>query len=241
MSRHTTVQRPRRARWRVVGAAAVAAALLSGCVTQAPGPTPSGTVGEADMRTRIADGLAADDDGLAALVRDEATTLTPVPAPWLPDAQIVDVLARGTSGGARLHVALRGSGEVVVLTPETFVALVAGVRVPDEATAVAVVDTYLDTTRSFRQWSQRVSSLDEVDLLPTPDAEQLAAWEALRARLDAEVGPTRAVARDDGFDVVAWVADGATLVRHDVRLTRDGDLSDRPTVLADDLPVPVSP
>lgn len=231
---------------RVAVVVAVLAALLGACDGGAS-PTPSSSSSpvageEIDVRTRLADALAEQQD-LARLVTDERTTLTPVATPWLPGRQVLDVLADTDSHPVRFVVALGDDGEAVVLTrdPDAFVRMLADadVRVPDEQTAAAVVDTYLDTTRSFRTWSERVASLDGVDLLPTLDAEQQAAWDAVVADLGDDVAPTRAARRDDGYDVVAWVADGDTLVRHDVRVTTDGDLEDRPTVLATGLPVPL--
>ena len=234
---------------RVATVVVVLAALLGAC-DAAPAPTPSSTgtpvAGkESDVRTRLADALATDRPDLARLLADESVTLTPVPTPWLPGRQILDVLADTGSHPVRFYVALSDEGDAVVLTrdADAFVGLLADadVRVPDEQTAVDVVDTYLDATRSFQVWSQRVGSLDEIELLLTLDADQQAAWDAVVADLGADVAPTRAANRGDGFDVVAWVADGDTLVRHDVRVTEDGGLSDRTTVLATGLPVPVSP
>lgn len=245
MSRERSTGRTRRS---VAAAVTLVVVLVAGCTATGQDPAPSsstaGVTEEVDVRSRLTDALSAARPELADVVADTTTTLTPVPTPWLPGHEVLDVLADDSAHPVRFYVALPGSGDAVVLTraPEAFVDLVAsaGVRVDDEATAAAVVDTYLDTTRSFRVWSERVSSLDEVALLPSPGAEQQSAWDAVRAQLDDEVGPTSAQARGDGFDVVAWVVDGDTLVRHDVRLTTDGGLTDRVSLLASGLPVPVS-
>ena len=113
-------------------------------------------------------------------------------------------------------------------------------RVENASTATAIVDTYLDATRSFGQWSQRVSSFDEVQLRPDLDAEARAVVDAARTTLHGQVAPTTATATADGFDVVAWVQDGGTISRHTVRFTGDGTLDDSAQDVVTDLPVPIS-
>lgn len=147
--------------------------------TTTPGSAPS-SVGsssptdgpeEGDVSTRLADAVRPQDPGLADLVTADGTTVTPLDTPWLTGWQVLDVLARGGSHGSRAYVALSDDDEAVVLAgaPEAFADVLAraDVRIEDEATAVAVVDTYLDATRSFRQWSQRIASFDEVRLPET--------------------------------------------------------------------------
>lgn len=217
--------------------------------TSAPTAAPTGTPTidgpqEGDVSTRLADAVRADDPALADLVTADGTTVTPLDTPWLTGWQVLDVLARGGSHGSRAYVALSDEDRAVVLAgaPEAFVDVLAqaAVRVEDATTAAAVVDTYLDATRSFQQWSQRVASFDEVQLRPKLDADAQAVVDAARATLEGQVAPTTATATADGFDVVAWVQDGGTISRHTVRLTGDGALEDSAQDVVTDLPVPIS-
>lgn len=250
---------------RTAAGVALATALLLGaaaCGPDAAGPTASPTPAtsgpsgpsvddtptddprEADVSTRLADAVRAQDPTLADRVTADGTTVTPLATPWLTGWQVLDVLAAGGSHGARAHVALSDDGEAVVLAgaPEAFADVLAraDVQVADEATAVAVVDTYLDATRSFRQWSQRVVSFDDIRLRPRLDADAQAAVDAAHATLEGQLAPTTATPTDDGFDVVAWVADGGTVVRHTVHLGADGTLADDAEDVVTDLPVPIS-
>jgi len=210
------------------------------------GTTTDGTTSDegTDVRTRLTQALRDDTTGLGDLVAQDDTTLTVLDTPWLDGWQVVDVLSRAGAHGARAYLALSDEGTVTVLTgrPEAFVDLLAeaSVRVRDEATAVAVVDTYLDATRSFRRWSQRVATFDDVRLRPTLDDAAQATVDAARTRLAAQIGPTSAQRRGDGFAVVAWVQDGDAVVRHDVDLTSDGTLTDHPSTQVSGLPAPVS-
>ncbi|MBD7917794.1 hypothetical protein H9657_05820 [Cellulomonas sp. Sa3CUA2] len=243
-----------------VGAAALCALLaLGACDGGSATPTPTATAAttappggtpttdgpqEDDVTTRLAEALRAEDPALADLVTSDGTTVTPLDTPWLTGWQVLDVLARGGSHGSRAYVALSDDDRAVVLagSPDAFVDLLAqaDVRVEDAATAAAVVDTYLDATRSFTQWSQRIASFDDVRLRPRLDADAQAAADAARAALDGQVAPTTATPTADGFDVVAWVQDGATVARHTVRLTGDGELEDSVQDVVTDLPVPIS-
>ncbi|UZN04725.1 hypothetical protein [Cellulomonas sp. S1-8] len=207
--------------------------------------TPGGTADEeTDVRTRLTQALQDDTTGLGDLVAKDDTSLTVLDTPWLDGWQVVDVLSRSGAHGARAYLALSDEGVATLLTGRTdaYVDLLteAGVQVDDEGTAAAVVETYLDSTRTFRQWSQRIASFDDVQLRPTLDDAAQATVDAARAQLATEIGPTTAQPRGDGFDVEAWMQDGDVLVRHDVRVTSDGELSDRPSTQVSGLPVPIS-
>lgn len=230
-----------------LGACDAGTAQPSGAPTTAPADTGTPTTDgprEGDMSSRLADALRADDAVLADLVTADGTTVTPLDTPWLTGWQVLDVLVRDVSHGTRAYVALSDEDRAIVLAgaPEAFVDMLAqaDVRVEDATTATAVVDTYLDATRSFRQWSQRIASFDEVQLRPNLDADAQAVVDAARATLEGQVAPTTATATADGFDVVAWVLDGGTISRHTVRLTGDGALEDSAQDVVTDLPVPIS-
>ncbi|GIG38336.1 hypothetical protein [Cellulomonas phragmiteti] len=206
-------------------------------------PTTDGPP-EGDVSTRLADALRTDDPALADLVAAAGTTLTPLDTPWLAGWQVLDVLARDGSHGSRAYVALSDEDEALVLAgaPEAFRDLLAqaDVRVEDATTAVAVVDTYLDATRSFRQWSQRIASFDDVQLRPRLDTDAQAAVDAARATLEGRIAATTATPTADGFDVVAWVQDGGTIRRHTVAVSATGALQDVAQDEVTDLPVPIS-
>ncbi len=242
-------------------AAVLGTVLVLGACTDGEAPGPSGTTdatsspgggptatptsdAEGDVRDRLVQALQDDTTGLGDLVSQADTSLTVLETPWLQGWQVVDVLSRAGSHGTRAYVGLSQDGTAVLLSgaPDAFVEILGSgaASVPDEDTAVQVVDTYLDATRSFRGWSERIASFDDVRLRPDLDAEAQASVDAARATLADQVAPTAAVSRGDGFDVVAWVQDGAAVVRHEVHVGRDGSLSDRPATLVSDLPAPIS-
>jgi hypothetical protein len=170
--------------------------------------------------------------------------VTEVELDFLDRWHVADVLGHGTHP-TRLLVAWTPDGEVRVLSgrPEEFSAVLAddGVDVADAATAEAVASAFLDTTRTFRQVSYPVRSVDDVRWLPTLDEAGTATRDAVLTGFRERVGPPVAVADGSSWAVEAWTVEGATLVRHAVRIASDATVTDSPTVEASDLPVPVSP
>lgn len=215
-------------------------------------PTPSGTPStppptsdpEAAVRTRLAEALRADDPVSAGAVANPTTRLDVVTTAWLPGWQVVDVNVRSMPHPRRFFVGLSEAGQAQYLSGRTqsFDAMVtdARIRVGDGRTAVAVGSTFLDTTRTFQRYAERVEDLDRVtwrkDLGP---AEQQARDDVLRTYGD-QVRPPRATPDGDGWTLTAWMLDGSTLVRHDLAVAARGTVSDTATVVARDLPVPYS-
>jgi len=209
-----------------------------------PTTTPPTNDPEAALRTRLADALRAEDPISAGFVANSTTGLDAVPTAWLPGWQVVDVNVLSMPHPRRFFVGLSEAGRARDLSghPEAFDAMVtdARIRVGQARTAVAVGQAFLDTTRTFQRYSTRVEDLRRVgwvtDLSP---AEQGARDRVLQA-YDDQVGPPRAAPAGDGWTLTAWTVDGPTLVRHDLTVAATGTVTDRPEVVARDLPVPES-
>lgn len=218
-------------------------------VTPATTPgTPSTSLPTADqeaaVRTRLAEALRADDPVAADAVADPTTRLDVVATDWLPGWQVVDVNVRTVPHPRRFFVGLPEDGQARYLSgrPQAFDAMTADarVRVGSGRTAVAVASTFLDATRTFERYAQRVEDLGEVswrsDLSPT---EQQTRDDVLRRYGDL-VRPPQATPEGDGWALTIWMVDGSTLVRHDLAVAPAGTVTDSAKVVTRDLPVPWS-
>jgi hypothetical protein len=199
---------------------------------------------EAALRTQLAEALRATDPASAGAVANPKTALDVVATGWLPGWQVVDVNVRSMPHPRRFYVGLSEAGQAQYLSgrPQAFDAMVtdARIRVGSGRTAVAVGTTFLDATRTFQRYAERVEDLDGVswrkDLSP---AEQQVRDEVLRTYGD-QVRAPRATPDGDGWTLTAWMVDGTTLVRHDLAVAARGTVTDTATVVARDLPVPYS-
>lgn len=244
------------ARRRLVSLAAgvaLGALTLTACTDPGtpPGPTSSATSaptttdeGEPDVREILARGLEPLSAATAKVVADPTSDVTEVELEFLDRWHVADVVGRA-SHPVRVFVAWTSSGEVRVLTgrPEEFSAVLEDDRVDvaDEATAEAVAAAFLETTRTFRQVSYAIGSVDDVRWLPTLDEAGTTARDAALTGLRDRVRPPTATQDGSSWSVEAWRVEGATLVRHTVRIGSDLAVTDSASVEASDLPVPVSP
>ncbi len=248
-----TTNRARRRLLSLAAGVTLGALTLTACSDPGtePDPTASATSaptttdeGEPDVRDILARGLEPLSAATARLVADPTTDVTEVELDFLDRWRVADVLGHGAHP-TRLFVAWTADGEVRVLTgrPEEFSAVLEDDRVDvaDEATAEAVAAAFLDTTRTFRQLSYPVRSVDDIRWLPTLDEAGTAARDAVLTGFRERVGPPVAAPDGSAWAVEAWTVDGSTLVRHVVRIGSDLTVTDSPTVEASDLPVPVSP
>ena len=212
--------------------------------SNSPSSPPPTNDAEASLRTRLADALRADDPLSAGLVTQPSTALDVVGTGWLPGWQVVDVNVRSMPHPRRFYVGLSEDGRAEYLSgqPQNFEAMVtdARIRVRAGQTAIAVGKTFLDATRTFQRYSERVEDLNRVgwgsDLSP---AEQNARDRVLET-YGSQVRPPRATPAGEGWTSTFWMVDGSTLVRHDLTFAANGTVTDAPEVVARDLPVPES-
>jgi hypothetical protein len=221
-----------------------------------PTHTPTGTPGtgpssprpthdpEAAVRTQLADALRTTNPVNAGAVAQPTTRLDVVATDWLPGWQVVDVTVRSVPHPRRFSVGLSADGVTRHLSgkPQNFDAMLtdARIRVGAARTAVAVGETFLDSTRTFQRYSERVEDLGRVewnaDLSP---AERSARDRVLQTYGDQVQAP-RATPAGDGWTLTAWMVDGNTLVRHDLTIAANGTVTDAAEVVVRDLPVPES-
>ncbi|HEY5786036.1 MAG TPA: hypothetical protein VIT65_14795 [Microlunatus sp.] len=209
-----------------------------------PGSSVSSTPDAGDVRGRLAAGLRDTSPANASLVENAKTTLTPVPATWLPGWQILDVVNLTPPHPRRLYAGLSDDGRALVLTgqPDNFSTMLteAGVSVVSATVATDVAGVFLDATRDFVTLSYRVDGVDDIRWRPKLTAEQEKARDQVVSTYGDEVSPAKAVQAASGWTVTTWSVTGTDLVRHQVSLGADGTVGDKTEVVASDLPVPAS-
>jgi len=211
--------------------------------TSPSGPRPARDP-DAALRTRLAEALRADGPLGAGLVARTSTALDVVNTGWLPGWQVVDVSVRSLPHPRRFYVGLSEDGRAEPLSgePQRFGAMVADahVRVGAGGTAVAVGATFLDVTRAFQRYSERVEDLSRVGWRPDLDPAERKARDRVLETYGPQVRAPRATPAGEGWTSTFWMVDGTTLVRHDLTVAADGVVTDAPEVVARDLPVPES-
>ena len=232
----------------VILIAALAACSPAQGPTSPPSTDPSSSVSStpdaADVRGRLAAGLRDTSPATASLVENAKTTLTPVPATWLPGWQILDVVNLTPPHPRRVYAALSDDGRALVLTgqPDTFSTMLtdAGVSVDSATVATDVAELFLDATRDFVTLSYRVDGVDDIRWRPKLSAEQEKARDQVVSTYGDEVAPAKAGQAGSGWTVTVWSVTGTDLVRHQVGVGADGTTVDKTEVVASDLPVPAS-
>jgi hypothetical protein len=228
------------------------AASLTACAPSGPGPsdTPSATGSPSvssspnSVRDRLASALQATSPVRSKLVENPQTTLTPVPADWLPGWQILDVLNNTPPHPQRFFVALSTDGRAEVLTGKpqavSTVLVDAGVQVDSAAVAVGVGTVFLDSTRDFRAYGYRIDSVADIKWVPKPTAAQQAARDQLVKTYKSLVAPPQATQSSDGWQVTVWMVQGRDLVTHKLGVASGTAVSDAAETAEEDIPVPYS-
>jgi hypothetical protein len=236
----------------LAGGPLLVAASLTACGPSGPEPaaTPSTTGGPSvssspnGLRDRLASALQGSSPARARLVQNQQTTLTPVPADWLPGWQILDVVNNTPPHPQRFSVALSTDGRAEVLSgkPEAFstVLVDAGVQVDSAEVAVGVGSVYLDSTRDFRAYAYRIDNVADIKWIPKPTAAEQAARDQLMKTYRNKVKPPQAAASGDGWQVSGWMVQGRDLVRHELGLASGTAVSDHAETAEKDIPVPYS-
>lgn len=100
---------------------------------------------------------------------------------------------------------------------------------------------FLDTTRDFRAYAYRVERVADIEWRPQLTATEQGERDRVVAGYGTQVRPPSAErSADGGWRVVVWMVQGHDLVRHELDVATARPLTDRPTTLVADLPVPIS-
>lgn len=194
----------------------------------------------ADVRERLAVGLAEVNTRYVELVKAPETTLVPVEAAWLHGWQVLLVQTFTVPNPHYFYAALSDGGTVLVLSnrPDSFAQLTrsAGVRVDNASLAIKVAVLYLDVTRAYRSLPYRVDAIADVQWLPHPDAAEQQQRADLETKYADLVGPPTAEPSGTGWTVTAWRVNNRTLVRHRLTVAANGAVHDSPEVLETEIP-----
>jgi hypothetical protein len=211
--------------------------------TSTSSPRPQGDP-DAVLRARLVEALRADDHLSARMVAQPTTRLDVVATDWLRGWRVVDVQVRSMPHPRRFFVGVSDDGRARYLSghPQSFDAMVTDARTRVDAgpTATAVGQTFLDSTRTFARYSERVDDLARVEWLADLSPAQERARDRLVQTYGPQVRPPHAEPDGNGWTLTAWMVDGSTLVRHDLTVAVSGTVTDVAEVVARDLPVPES-
>jgi hypothetical protein len=205
--------------------------MMKGC-----DPVPSDDA----IRELLGSALSADGrSGSAALAEDSAASVM-IPYSELPGGARVFRVEVIRAPNASFYAGVAGQ-RVFYLTdsPEAFGAMLraAGLRVtaPDVAVAAAVL--YVETTRSMREFSGLVASVDDITWSPRATDQDVA---RVVRRLRSVIRLPEAVRGGQDHDVTLYAIRGATLERRRLHITQDGDVREEVEPVQDGLPVPFS-
>jgi hypothetical protein len=241
------------ARRAVLLGAMLVAALLTACGPSSPetSSTPIATAAPtvsnpppSDLRAQLAAALRATSPANASLVDNQRTSLTRVPADWLPGWQIIDAENSSPPHPRRFYAALSSDGRAEVLSgkPDAFSSMLvsAGVRADSAEVASSIGTVFLDSTRDFRVFSYRVDQVADIRWRPRLTPADEAVRDDVLHTYRSQVKPAQAVQVGEGWQVTVWMVHGKDLVRHKVTIASDAAVTDEAEKVVTDLPVPAS-
>lgn len=190
-------------------------------------------------RTELATAVEPLDSSFARMIRADMTEVEQVPTPFLVNGAVYRVTHLLPTRPVVFTVGCVGSGAVLLAgKPEAYsiFADVGGVRLDDDAARLAYAVTFLETTRSFGERFQILSSVD--DILPRHRLEpgEMERLEALRARLRDRVAPS-AITGNDPWEVIVFAIHGQALEQITLTLDSDGSIVSTRETLEPDLPI----
>lgn len=252
--------RPRRGRrlgtaGAVLGAAVVAMA-LTGCsggesgeatvgtkATSSPAEAPRATGGS--LRDKVSRGLieAGRADKASLARQPQVSQYTEVEAPLLNDWKIYRFDTVPDAAGS-FHVAIGPRERVFYLTenPKGFTQLTGAVsmRVASGDTAVDLARLYVETTRSMKEYSTIVTSVDDLEVADGLTARQKRSLATAERRLKPVLGAPAAAKSGDGYAVTLYVQRGPVVEKHTISVSATGEMSDRATRVVKDIPAPTT-
>jgi hypothetical protein len=190
-------------------------------------------------RTELAAAVEPLDSNFARMIRADKTEVEQVPTPFLVNGAIYRVTHLLPTRPVVFTVGCVGSDAVLLAgRPEAYAILadVGGVRLDDDDARLAYAVTFLETTRSFGERFQILSSVD--DILPRHRLEpgEMQRLEALRARLRDQVAPS-AISGNDPWEVIVFAIHGRALEQIKLVLDSDGSIVSTRETLEPDLPI----
>lgn len=140
-----------------------------------------------------------------------------------------------------LYAGFAPGGEGWVLTgwPQHFVELgkADGVVIGSTGDALLWATSFLETTRTMQEIFYLVSSVDDVQFLTHSNPEETSRVAAATSRLQDVIQAARATQVGDQFVVTIHAMRESTVERHELTITRGGDIEDRITIVESGLPV----
>jgi hypothetical protein len=229
------------------------AALLTACGPSSPetSSTPMATAAPTvskpppgDLRAQLAAALRATSPANASLVENQRTSLTRVPADWLPGWQIIDAENSSPPHPRRFYAALSSDGRAEVLSgkPDAFSSMLvsAGARADSAEMASSIGTVFLDSTRDFQVFSYRVDRVEDIRWRPRLTAADETVRDEVLQTYRSQVKPAQAVQVGEGWQVTVWMVQGKDLARHKVTIASDAAVTDAAETVVSDLPVPTS-
>lgn len=221
------------------------AAPTGGGSTPAASSTPSTTVTPVGdpVRDAIISAMQGQSPTIAGLAGNKDTDIRELPVSALKGWKVLELSLMTPPHPRRATIGLADDGRAVILMgqPANFAQVVQGAQVSTDQQALEIVQAYLATTGDLAQPSYPVSSFDEVKFLPKPNADQSAQIAATKEKHGSAVTAPSVAKDGNGWTVTTWWLTNRQLVKHEVTVAADGTVKDTPTVVADRLPVPVSP
>lgn len=190
-------------------------------------------------RTELAVLVEPLNDTFAEMLRSEMTDVEQVPTPFLVDGTIYRVTHFLPTRPVGFTVGCVGtSAALLASNPDAYMRLAQAGRVwlPDDAARLAYVVTFLETTRSFGERFQIVSSVEEIVPRSGLDPEKLERFAAIRARLRDQVTPPR-IAGSGPWEVTVFAIHRQALEHITLELDSGASIRSTPRVIEPDLPI----
>lgn len=181
-------------------------------------------------------------DGLAPIVRLEATEIKQLPTPFFKHGEIYQVINLGRTRPMVFTVGTAQAEFTVMLplNPKGFMELrdKAGLR-PFETNkeALQYVVTFLETTRSFSENFRIIEKFDDINLIPKPTEEEKQKYEELKGKFSTVIQAPK-ISGSSSWEAVVFTIKKRSLVKINAKLSSDGDIETSETVLEETLPIP---
>lgn len=181
-------------------------------------------------------------DGLAPIVRLEATEIKQTETPFFKHGEIYRVIYLGGSHPIVFTVGTAQSDftTMLPLNPKGFMELKekAGLRkFESNKEALKYVVTFLETTRSFSENFLIIEKFDDIDLIPKPTDEEKQKYETLKGKFATIIQPPQ-ISGNSPWEVTVFVIKQRSLVKINAKLSGDGNIETTETILEEVLPIP---
>jgi hypothetical protein len=185
--------------------------------------------------------LAANDPEGAAIITDPSTLIEVYPAAFLQQYRIYRILYQNPYRPILLYLGFAPNSPLYWLAgnPQAYSDLARADQVdlatPSEAINYATV--FLEVTRDMSELFYPVNSVDGIKFYPTPTEEETQARDAIHDKYRWTITSPVAEAVKDEYIVTAYVVRQQELERHELKISRSGDVESNITVLEQNMPV----